>query len=318
MAVSMWKAWLLALISLCPFIGPVAGQYPQNYALRVNASTGETERFITFTPGGREYKVYNTTTWGYTVHLFYNCKYMREICLNIDKFLATPRGRSLHSDKLLDPEGGDFRYYAYDANTAPPGVKSGYRDTDRRDASCKNFKSRGTCPEPDQMLPMRHDGLWFTSRTKANTYNIQDVVNQITGNLIRASGIIYTCEEFPAASWVEGGNGPNRNTPANTRCVPMTCSNCPRFTKAEQNWQSQLHAAVARKLKAAFAKQTQHAWENKHTIALFKFSRVPDSPTRPNDGIVLRPASDSTEGVGQRQIVVADKGPIATRLIETR
>jgi len=122
---------------------------------------------------------------------------------------------------------------------------------------------------------MRQDGPWFSKNTKgSDTWAIVDKVDNL-GNVLQESGITYSCEEFPAASWVEGGNGPNRNTPSFTRCVPYTCKFCPSGTKSEQTWQSFAHRAVSRPLQEAIDHEYGGlGWNDKETIALFRFTMM--------------------------------------------
>ncbi|KAL2137006.1 hypothetical protein VTI74DRAFT_10482 [Chaetomium olivicolor] len=165
------------------------------------------------------------------VYLFYNCYYMIEICKNARAFLASTRSQNLYADRSLDT--GVFRVFGYDSSVAAG-------------------KTPHICPESDQSRPWRHDSQWFTYALQSGT-TVNAISNQYdsSGNLVKESHIQYSCEEFPAASWVEGGDSANSNQPAFTRCAALTCQGAPSGTKAEQTWQSTAHGGSARKLKEA-------------------------------------------------------------------
>ncbi|KXH55456.1 LysM domain-containing protein [Colletotrichum salicis] len=75
------------------------------------------------------------------------------------------------------------------------------------------------------------------------------------GNILKRSGIRYTCDEFPHATWVEGGSGWANNQPANTRCAVQACFDPGAAVnsngipvRAEQDWQANAHATLRRVL----------------------------------------------------------------------
>lgn len=57
------------------------------------------------------------------------------------------------------------------------------------------------------------------------------------GNLLEEAHIYYTCDEWPPASWIQGGTG------AYTRCAAMRCQNVGGYA-AEQNFQGDSHNAL--------------------------------------------------------------------------
>lgn len=159
--------------------------------------------------------------------LVYNCAYMRDICKNMYQFMATSRGRRLHP---RSPELSSDTF-AYDFS----GRSSKGRGLSRGDASCPGtWKNSHTCPEPDQMLPMRHDKEWYFRELElpSTVDNLIKHHRGANGQVDEPSKIRYTCDEFPPASWVEGGNGEDHDQPANTRCAAMRCQ---AGTKAEQD-----------------------------------------------------------------------------------
>lgn len=200
-----------------------------------------------------------------TVYLQYNCFYLKSICKNAEAFLATPRNQTVLEAATGQP------VFGFDTNT---GGSSIWRDDQRRSQSCpSNWKLRHPCPEFDQEMPMKHNGQWFTTALDPDADPFNHISNRYDplGNVLELSNIRYTCEEFPAASWVEGGSGPTRLTPSSTRCAPMSCGS---GTKSEQNWQSFAHRALSAMLKA-IAKKRKIAefpdYDDKNSIIFFKF-----------------------------------------------
>ncbi|KAK4103745.1 glycoside hydrolase family 55 protein [Parathielavia hyrcaniae] len=170
------------------------------------------------------------------ITLYYNCHYMTNICQNVNNFMATARGQNLHP-KTSIPAGT----YTYDFDNA--------RNTDdRREAVCptrKNGKPNGwsdthRCPElVNQQTLWRHDGPWWTTALEPGTQgNVLQHERNAKGQITRHSQLRYSCDEFPPATWVEGGNGWDGKTPSNTFCAGI----------AEQNWQGRAHDALRRLL----------------------------------------------------------------------
>lgn len=144
---------------------------------------------------------------------------MVEICKNARAFLASARGQQLHQDTTLDSNPA-FRYFAYDSSVGKQTSDSSgkYRVAKRREQSCPTsgsnaWKKTHTCPEPDQSKPMRQDGLWYTTAVENTDVNSIFNVYDSDDTMVRASGMRYSCEEFPAASWVEGGSGSDLSNP---------------------------------------------------------------------------------------------------------
>ena len=147
---------------------------------------------------------------------------MQDICKNAETFLATTRGQALHPGTTI-PRG----QYGYDLN-------SGGRNKARRSKACPtSWKTNHVCPETDQLRPMRHDGLWFTTDLEPgqNGYPIKNHRDN-NGVVDERSKMIYSCDEFPPASFVEGGVGMGGTTPSTTRCAAIRCL---AGVKAEQD-----------------------------------------------------------------------------------
>lgn len=152
-----------------------------------------------------------------TVYLVYNCFYMKDICQNYLNFRASVRGMNTHPIS-----GIDSLTFGYDFHKAT-GKNS--RPSKRRIQSCpSSWKNSHSCPETNQLPVMRHDGQWFTNRLEPFT-SINEIQNKrdLQGNVLEYSKVRYTCDEFPPATWVEGGNGVFGSNRGETRCAAMRC-----------------------------------------------------------------------------------------------
>lgn len=166
-----------------------------------------------------------------SVYIIYNCYYMKDICRNAYNFYRTPRGQITH------PHSGLPTYiFGYDLNIG----KGKKHSNQRRKASCptsgsKAWKNQHPCPEVDQRTIMRHDGAWFTTALEPNQNN-GNLMNRrdSRGRVTELSKVRYSCDEFPPATWVEGGNGEDGDSEAQTRCAAIRCGNY-QGVKAEQN-----------------------------------------------------------------------------------
>ncbi|KAH7027557.1 pectate lyase superfamily protein-domain-containing protein [Microdochium trichocladiopsis] len=271
-------AWLpFAALSGLLYTPTVLGQYSQDYD--VDTTTGD----LLYTPNSGDLPILVIRTEDVTVHLEYNCYYMREICANADNFYTLSRGQTLHPvNGLSNTEFG------YDMNVA--------RKEDRRDQSCPDsWKRHHSCPErgqPVQQKPMRHDGMWWTIDTDPNVngrpnLHIRDMhISTISGPIIHLSNMSYTCDEFPPATWVEGGSGSSLNSAAETRCAAMGCGRA----RAEQNWQASAHSQLRGKLHK-HAKDLS-GYDGGESIVLFQFRYSNNGP----DGAAARIIEEFEDG----------------------
>ncbi|GJD05036.1 lysM domain-containing protein [Colletotrichum higginsianum] len=175
-----------------------------------------------------------------TVYLFYNCYYMTNICENVRAFMGSARGQNLHPGTTIPSN-----VFTYDFDT---GDESWTRQSGRRGQSCPSgWGGNGRCPQAGQEIPWRHDGPWWTTILEpGTTTNMLRHERDPQGNIVKKSQMRYTCDEFPPATWVEGGNGWSNNQPANTwcagqACVDYTVNNNGVSIKAEQDWQASAH-----------------------------------------------------------------------------
>ncbi|KAH8812142.1 pectate lyase superfamily protein-domain-containing protein [Xylogone sp. PMI_703] len=166
-----------------------------------------------------------------SVYLIYNCYYMKDICKNSANFYRTVRGGITH------PTSGLPTYiFGYDFNT---GKSRSSRQSMRRSHSCPTsgslaWKNQHPCPEVDQRTVMRHNGPWYTTALEDGTTingikNLRGPNNQI----VEYSKVRYSCDEFPPATWVEGGDNIDGSDPAETRCAAIRCGT---GVKAEQDY----------------------------------------------------------------------------------
>lgn len=167
-----------------------------------------------------------------TVWLEYNCAYMAAICENANAWITTTGlGRT------------DFAFDFHNTNVGP-GQREGRKGI-RRDESCPgNWINNGRCPEvagPNNLaqprsyrweIAIQQLVLWpFTALEPGSNNRLLHRINPTTGN-IEQSRLKYTCDEFPPATFIQGGTG------ANTRCAAFFCG--PGIS-AEQQWQGRSH-----------------------------------------------------------------------------
>jgi hypothetical protein len=176
--------------------------------------------------------------------LEYNCYYMTAICQNANTFLISARGAARTPRKA----------FAYDFNSA--------RATSRRNRVCRTGQQGWTswhaCPEiaapGNQAQPSvyRADGLpWWTTALEPNLPAGAARVlahRRSNGQIVERSGVKYTCDEFPPATFIQGGAGPLNADPSYTRCAAFRCSRNDGGRDAEQNWQASGHDKLRRAL----------------------------------------------------------------------
>ncbi|OTA63183.1 glycoside hydrolase family 55 protein [Hypoxylon sp. EC38] len=185
---------------------------------------------------------------------------MREICRNYANFLRTSRGAMPHPNSGLP-----YYIYGYDFNT---GRRSTSHSTKRRDQSCPgNWKDKHPCPEVDQQPVMRHDGEWYTTDLEPGTEKNEIKSDSRSGRTI-PSKVRYSCDEFPAGTWVEGGNGIDKDQESQTRCAAIRCGTA---VKAEQNWQGSSHMDLRKELKRAIVQNIgdYNFFDERNSVVLF-------------------------------------------------
>ncbi|KAF1945816.1 hypothetical protein EJ02DRAFT_431322 [Clathrospora elynae] len=97
---------------------------------------------------------------------------------------------------------------------------------------------------------------------------------------LQSSGRKYTCDEFPPASWIEGGVGLGGDgLPGTTYCTPLAfkCDDDTNARGSEQNWQGFVHSFLGAHLEARLGVDGA-TWDVNNPIA-FRFhyeDQVPD------------------------------------------
>ncbi|KAL2066965.1 hypothetical protein VTL71DRAFT_1389 [Oculimacula yallundae] len=207
------------------------------------------------------------------VVLTYNCYYMRDICKNAENWYKTPRGQNR----------SPLNRFGYDFHT---GKKSTWRNQRRRAASCgSGWDSNKNCPHSDQNIIMRHDGKWDYKALEPGTKIAEIKAKRDAQNNKIPSWVRYTCDEFPAATWIEGGNGFTAPEAAGdisqTRCAAFRCNGklivagLRISVKAEQNWQATAHNILQQTLKANIERRKLNGefqwYDKKGSVAFFEF-----------------------------------------------
>lgn len=219
----------------------VSGQYIQTYVIQNQL------------PNGREIRLWRPTSqdqWQevidvhpYAVFLEYNCYYMTAICRNADNFFESTRGLNRGMDNTLF-------HLDFSTRKRSPRGRSSYR----RSQSCPTgWVAANNCPHTDQETVWRHDGAWWTTALAPPPDGLNFILAPLViGPVTRESGVYYTCDEFPAASWIEGGDGTGiagngrEGGASQTRCAGFQCRS---GVKAEQNWQATAHRYLRYELK---------------------------------------------------------------------
>ena len=224
------------------------------------------------------------------VWLAYNCEYMKDICKNAVNFYTF--GRAGKANGFVHPASGIDQLgtvFGYDFHT---GKQSSWRSYQRRENSCPTHSTPAwkdhTCPEPNQRTVMRSDRSWPYTELEPNSAVSNHIRNYVdAAGILRESKMQYTCDEFPPATWIEGGG--NRfgddDDKAQTRCAAMRCSS---GIKAEQDWQANAHNNLQRQLKKLIRIRKANSgsfqyYEPKNSIALFGFGMYSDT-----DGVAAR------------------------------
>ncbi|KAH0341870.1 hypothetical protein KCU81_g6045, partial [Aureobasidium melanogenum] len=182
--------------------------------------------------------------------VWYNCHYARAICNNVEKTQPGANAGTLQMELVYDSD--------HKRATARRGGKKGVPGI------CPgNWKDTHICPEPDQ------PPIWVTdmSRDPVNPQNIeipnllkypsgkQQVLDKDTQKTVEKtnyqiadyedmpSGLMYTCDEFPFATTIQGGIGltgdanAGLNFAGTTYCAPQN-SACGKNTEWFKRWAS--------------------------------------------------------------------------------
>lgn len=229
-----------------------------------------------------------------TVTLEYNCAYMTAICKNAEQFIGSPRYNAR-------PEKDTFTYDTDSSRVEPRRTNSKVCGRQKK----KNWNQRHTCPEdgtikqpPVWRARKGVAGEWATTalRTDGNTINEIKQYIKDDGTVV-FSGLRYTCDEFPAASWVEGGAGVSKKKDkgglisgvAHTICAGHHCPGdiANKGITGEQNWQATAHNALGDALKSLALKHgKKQGYTEKLNPIAFKFRKINENNGYPAKVIV--------------------------------
>ncbi|PGH10678.1 hypothetical protein AJ80_07434 [Polytolypa hystricis UAMH7299] len=190
--------------------------------------------------------------------LVYNCAQAPSLCKTVRNYL--PAGAStatLHYDSIAD------------------------RKNARRDQSCPtDWAETHGCPESDQPqwkgrgrnyfsdVVMWHDKDGVADPKRLADKSTKRDAQGKEKTVYRFAGVILTCDEWPAATWIEGGSGAARYcAPEGRRCGGKSA------VPTDQNWQGSGHAA----LRQWFVSRLPDSIDNddlSYTIFKFNFKLV--------------------------------------------
>lgn len=201
---------------------------------------------------------------------------MPAICVNVQDWHNTPSKSGWHTSS---PYAG---WFTYDIGASRNTLDRG---TARRDEQCprswKGTIANPKCPEqarpanPAQGIPARQAQPrvvppWYDLQgngvvaikpqppTDPDVHLIiEDGRSDPRFGQLGPSGRIYSCDEFPPASWIEGGvgiTGTNDARAGTTYCAPISYSCAGSSgTGSEQNWQGSIHGFLGAHLEAKLA-----------------------------------------------------------------
>ncbi|KAH0163714.1 hypothetical protein KCU67_g5446, partial [Aureobasidium melanogenum] len=171
--------------------------------------------------------------------IFYNCYYAGSLCNNVELTQNGAQAGTIDMELVFD--------------------KDQERKETRRTKNCpSSWNRRHTCPEANQPDVWVRDAWRNADRNKLRpnkissslqygpgnkgkiNYLIADYYNFVTRSLW-PSGLMYTCDEFPFASTIQGGTGPDGDPnggltySATTYCAPQG-SRCGQDVRWQNSW----------------------------------------------------------------------------------
>ncbi|KAH7312212.1 hypothetical protein B0I35DRAFT_410973 [Stachybotrys elegans] len=190
--------------------------------------------------------------------MIYNCAKMAAICWNLQEFMT---------DNAAAGYGAVPLVFHYDPEP--------WRLNERREFSCPSSGrwqrthgvNCGSTPGQPNIIPLNPAGVPLPPVAVQPGSNVnwqpsgphfRNEIPNLLGN--GPSGMAFTCEEMPAASWIEGGNGGPMFTHVNCAPMSVSCGNIVAIRalgqraqppwvypeqRSEQNWQATLHGFLA-------------------------------------------------------------------------
>lgn len=205
----------------------------------------------------------------FILSLEYNCFYMTAICQNANNYLNSAHGSSRTPRKAFAYDFTNARASNRRRRVCPTGTASGWATFH----TCPELAGPGNLAQPPVY---RSDGLpWFTTALEPNVPAKSGKVLKhkrfSTGRLQEYSGVKYTCDEFPPATFIQGGAGQGAGAyAAETRCAGFRCPKNMDGKDSEQNWQANGHNKLRRVLEDT-AEKCLLAWTAADEPLMFFF-----------------------------------------------
>ncbi|GJC99200.1 hypothetical protein ColKHC_08026 [Colletotrichum higginsianum] len=269
---SSW--FIIAFLGIALHLMPVEAQYNQDWTWHAGTSGNPVPKW----------RPENTGPWldvvgfgGKAVWLEYNCYWMPAICQNARNYLNSPAGQNRNWPTAFTYDLVPIRGNEHRREAVCPQKKTPWKDSH-------------SCPESDQPTVMRSKypaylGKWHHTELESPASIPVDLTIKAwqppTGGNREPSGLKYSCDEFPAAKWIEGGDGLNHQSQSTkTRCAAIgDGKGC--GIHGEQNWQGQIHGGLRWTLKNTFnIPNSQH--DKKVAMFFFRMSNggYPDPAAR--------------------------------------
>ncbi|OHF02987.1 hypothetical protein CORC01_01745 [Colletotrichum orchidophilum] len=236
----MFSQAIIFFLAAACFLAPAEAQFNQKWTWHASTNGNPTPKWRPLNSGAWLDVVGFGTK---AVWLDYNCYWMPAICQNARNYFNTPAGQDRNWPTAFTY---DFEKTRSDEETK--GRRS-YACPSSKTSSdkSKQWKFFHSCPEKDQPIPMRskltaRQGEWHHTELEYPLVPGEQIIKSYQpadGSAAVPSGLRYSCDEFPPASWVEGGSGINGGGDvALTRCAPI--GEC-MGVAGEQNWQGLIH-----------------------------------------------------------------------------
>ncbi|KAL3443019.1 hypothetical protein BJX65DRAFT_298638 [Aspergillus insuetus] len=251
---------LLLRLAACQFPGPQQIQTNQNGVeiWRAQRFPGDTDVI--------EYTVRDHGTMRPT--LVYNCAKARSLCRTVARYFGGNVGTgTFHYDN-------DYRIRQGD---------QGQRKSTRRNANCAtDWIDNGRCPETNQ--PDYYAGrLGYIPAVMFRGVNVDKdpddnrlaepytkrMADGTTKEMHRTVPAVLSCDEWPAASWIEGGSP-----------IGQSCGRS-KGIQTDQNWQSSAHNAIGTwsRIRSPPDRRSTKAHDPEYTIFKFDFRTVDEPNT---------------------------------------
>jgi chitinase len=232
---------------------------------------------------------------------------MPAICQNVANWRANAALSGWHVGSNWD------HWFTYDFGASRGNLDRGGA---RRETQCPDDwkvqpNGRPTCPMAGQ--PQVVPPLWDANGLPV-TQIIPQVGTQVSLKIAdgrdqqfvgqtQDSGRKYSCDEFPPASWIEGGHGISGTPTARqgtTYCAPIAaeCVGDGDPRGSEQNWQGAIHTFLGTVLETRIGPDGDNLQYGFNTPVAFRFT----TSTQPNNVVwAARVLYDSGGGVWQRR-----------------